>query len=68
MSKKINHAREAAEAFSDLNMLGAIQTLVQSSLMYDCEGVEQKITKLCNDRSQYLLRKYDHHMEKIDND
>lgn len=61
MSRK-DHAKLAAEALSDLNMLYAIIAMCENSLMHDCHRQEAAIIRICHGRAGYLLKKYDRHL------
>ena len=61
----LDHAKLAARALSDLNMLYAIIALTENSLMHDCRAQEQQIAKICRRRTAWLLDKYDQHLAQI---
>jgi len=53
-------AQDAAEALKDLNMLGAIMALCESSLFSsDCHSAESEIIRVCKRHSARALDRYD---------
>lgn len=72
-AKRNEHAREAAQAHSNLNTFGAVVAILEGGLVYghgdgSAKTTANKIINICQAEMQKQLRMYDRHVAAIDKD